>query len=1172
MKKLSLILFLILLFLGLVIILLVPSQTENNVSPTSDFYNYSLQIKEFNTNAPIINASVTFLNETYYSDSQGNLLLSSQEKTLAVEVKKTGYYSLKTSISSKQNIVELKKLPENRLQDLASTNSLFSQVFYFRNEEPGNGLIKIYSESNLLLGENQSENGVAFFGNTPTTNGYATVEENGTVLDKQNYFLPSGVILSYNDSSSSETDSTQTIFYLTPENSSADLQVFDSNQQLVFEGTLSDTLNLTLKSGFYFYTAFNENQTVSKRFEAGGVITIDFTPSLEDQSTVTQNDTTTENNTVNQKTNAFTLTLKSDESSSITLFHNNQKIIEKTFQGKFALNLDKGIYYLKAFNGNKFFEKTIELNNDLIIPISYSKDLTYSVSLTDGLKPVNGKITITSERTSTSCDSFKGECIFSLKPSTYLVQISSPGFDELNYSLELSTDFYDKITLVKNYELLFKGAFQNGFRKTELVAPGTYDLEFQVTGGNYLLFSVDSDKLSISNSNLFKFGEFYSSFSSSDTSSNCFTPGKKEVLIKIPDNINELFLSAAFSSSSREETLSFDYSLVDSLDSCKQVIKRNAQLLLKASKNSSQEVEAKDNASNDFFLDKDVLKTNVKKFSFKMDAVFPGDSLTLTLPDIVSFRMEGPNAKCFSFKSTDVEKNLIALSNVFDSSCNILVYENKLSGLGNNNVIFSYKTQELKIPIEILFNKIKSIYYDDVTPYYSSKAKLFPLISNRQYSTDYFVNDKKISFEGPKARFLVLNQLDNTYFVKDSNQENLFQLNLQKTDSFFDYDSICKTESKNCYTGFCCLTTCCTQDQTDTTLTKFKQTARDVAVKTAFRRGNGKPFKLISKKQAFEFYTVVSKKKGVSLKLEDSIDLPSFQVVVYSSDGSSEQITSETGSIDSIDYYSGKCSPVSLEGFSLSDLTCVLTSNESNADLDQENDNIKVNIIRTSFPLLKDPLYACSASNLAKLGDLLGLPGSSKAVCDSADKTVKYVPYLETSSEGSLTEVIPRTTFARCFQPDPSLPCKPICRSKSALNLIQVKDHQYTLYERDGVSSYCTIVKPKLVFSDNYTVKQLRDLLKSQDSNSLLNNYDTIVLTQSLCDYGFDFKDLINGLYISDVEALKLYYGALSGDFVSSFIFDAAKSLCDNTKSDVNQLLANKYFPTIPALIPTISP
>ncbi|VVB70694.1 Uncharacterised protein [uncultured archaeon] len=210
-------------------------------------------------------------------------------------------------------------------------------------------------------------------------------------------------------------------------------------------------------------------------------------------------------------------------------------------------------------------------------------------------------------------------------------------------------------------------------------------------------------------------------------------------------------------------------------------------------------------------------------------------------------------------------------------------------------------------------------------------------------------------------------------------------------------------------------------------------------------------------------------------------------------------------------------------------------------------------------------------TNLAKIADALGLVGTSQTVCQTADDTIKYIPYLEIGANGLSPDVLPRTTFARCFQPSTGLPCKPVCRTKSALNLIVANNNQYELFERDGVSSSCTIVPPRMVFADNYSVAQLRDLLRSQSANSLFNNYDTVVLTQSLCDYGFDFTKLTTGLFISDAEASKLYFGINSDDSVGSFLYDASKTLCQDVKPDVIQTLNTRYFSAISTVVPVPS-
>ena len=277
-----------------------------------------------------------------------------------------------------------------------------------------------------------------------------------------------------------------------------------------------------------------------------------------------------------------------------------------------------------------------------------------------------------------------------------------------------------------------------------------------------------------------------------------------------------------------------------------------------------------ENAS--FWVEGGELKTNVKEIVFSVDSVLDADAVAVSL--------EGDECKLlYSFESSNATENCYGYSDGFawfksadfgNPACPLKARGNSADGDASAKLVVTgscVKESKLEIPLRVNARPEESLSARPRELAGDYSAKLIYIIENRQagQARKVSIGGRELSFDAPEAKPIAWNGPGSLEALSNGAKIASWQYASEK--SYFAGKGDLGPRAESCGDWLCCASAWCNQDALSQAAQEFKERAREVARRTAFRRGNGQPLKALGMEK-FVFVTVAQVTEDASKQLK----------------------------------------------------------------------------------------------------------------------------------------------------------------------------------------------------------------------------------------------------------------------------------------------------------------
>ncbi len=280
------------------------------------------------------------------------------------------------------------------------------------------------------------------------------------------------------------------------------------------------------------------------------------------------------------------------------------------------------------------------------------------------------------------------------------------------------------------------------------------------------------------------------------------------------------------------------------------------------------------------------MKTSVEELALQVDTIFPYDALPMNfspaevLAEQAKSTAKPSTEKCYLLETKNNAFHLVFKPRESNPECPIGVRGNEINGDESASISFhSVKDPSIRItlPIKLKASSLPSVFVKpDELSEGDQSAKLIYLVNQKQ--TQRVVEavteneSKKYSLD-PGAKAIAWRGPGTLSFSEDG--AGIWELNYQQVKSYFPgMHDLGLVMRKACTDYLCCANGWCSRDAARTAFELFKNQSQTLAETTAFRRGNGMPFKYFFPEKQFSLSMVAQLREGTdaaSLGAENEI-------------------------------------------------------------------------------------------------------------------------------------------------------------------------------------------------------------------------------------------------------------------------------------------------------------
>ncbi|MBI5176598.1 carboxypeptidase regulatory-like domain-containing protein [Candidatus Micrarchaeota archaeon] len=251
------------------------------------------------------------------------------------------------------------------------------------------------------------------------------------------------------------------------------------------------------------------------------------------------------------------------------------------------------------------------------------------------------------------------------------------------------------------------------------------------------------------------------------------------------------------------------------------------------------------------------------QYQFYADPVFPADAMPFDVvqpSDVTGGRIllgrissKTGTQGCYSY---DASRNLLVFD-VRNSGCTLAVQGNSIVNAQTNqpvssdSAIFTFLLNKppsptLDITASVSFNAIDSLVVKPNSVSGGETPQLFFLINQKQGAFGLRTIKPKSSSIAVAPGVEVIAWRGPGTLDFSEGEQSVGRVTYAKTAAYFQCSEGLGPRVEQCTDGFCCAGGWCTQSAFSSMVKAFKSYARTTAQQTAFRRGNGEPFKTLS--------------------------------------------------------------------------------------------------------------------------------------------------------------------------------------------------------------------------------------------------------------------------------------------------------------------------------------
>ncbi|MCX6767149.1 MAG: hypothetical protein NTY90_00240 [Candidatus Micrarchaeota archaeon] len=271
------------------------------------------------------------------------------------------------------------------------------------------------------------------------------------------------------------------------------------------------------------------------------------------------------------------------------------------------------------------------------------------------------------------------------------------------------------------------------------------------------------------------------------------------------------------------------------------------------------------------------VKANVEDITLQIDTIFPFDAMPLNyspseiLVEQANSTATPSTAKCYLLESRGDAVSLVFKPKEANPECPIGVKGNEIEGDESASISFhSTKDPGVKItfPITLKANSLPSVFVKpDELSEGDKSAKLVYLVNQKQTqrlveaSTE---NESKKYPLDPGVKAIAWRGPGTISFSEDG--QGIWELDYQQVKSYFPgMHDLGLVMRKACTDYLCCANGWCSKDAARAAFDLFKNQSQALAASTAFRRGNGEPFKYFFPEKQFTLSMVAQLREGTDV-------------------------------------------------------------------------------------------------------------------------------------------------------------------------------------------------------------------------------------------------------------------------------------------------------------------